>query len=326
MRRREFIAGLGAASWPLAVSAQEPARARRIGVLINIAENDPQSRIRIAAFLQGLRELGWDGSNLQIDYRWGAGNDELIHKYAAELIGLAPDVILAVASPIVAALQKASSTVPIVFVGVIDPVGGGFVASLSRPGRNATGFGLFEYSVGTKWLQLLKQIAPRVTRVGVIRDLTIAAGSGQLGALQAAAAFVQVEASPIDAVDEREMERVITAFAQAPNGGLIVTASTFTTVHRAMIISLAAKHRLPATYPFRLFVPAGGLIAYGPDLVEPYRLAAGYVHRILNGEKTADLPVQTPIKYELAVNLKTANALGLEVPPTLLALADEIIA
>jgi ABC-type uncharacterized transport system substrate-binding protein len=266
------------------------------------------------------------GRNVQIDYRWGAGDADRIRKFAAELIVLAPDVILSAGSPSVAALQQATHTVPIVFVTVVDPVSSGFVDTLARPGGNITGFALYEYSISGKWLQLLKEIAPRVTRAAVIRDPALTAGGGQLGVIQAVAPSVGVEVTPVNVRDAGEIERAITAFARSPNGGLIVTGSTLAGVHRDLIIALAARHKLPAVYSVRYFVvDAGGLISYGPDFLDQYRRAAGYVDRILKGEKPADLPVQAPTKYELVINVKAAKALGLEVPPTLLARADEVI-
>jgi putative ABC transport system substrate-binding protein len=327
MRRRDFITLLGGtAAWPLAARAQQPERMRRIGVLLNLAADDRESQTRNAAFLQGLQQLGWtEGHNVRVEYRWAAGDADRFRGYAAELVAFSPDVILASTSPAVAALQQATRTVPIVFVIVIDPVGAGFVASLARPGGNATGFTLFEYGVAGKWLELLKEIAPGVTRVAVLRDPAIAAGIGQLGAIQAVAPSFGVELSPVDVRDAGEIERAVTAFARVPNGGMIVTGSPSQGVHRELIITLAARHRVPAIHPFRYMATSGGLIAYGPDQVDQYRRAAGYVDRILKGEKPADLPVQNPTKYELAINLKTAKALGLDVPPTLLARADEVI-
>ena len=327
MRRREFILALGGAAvaWPLAARAQ-PERMRRIGVLMNLAADDPESSARLTAFLQGLQQLGWtDGRNVRIDTRWAAGDADRYRKSATELVALMPDVILATGTSAVAPLQQATRTVPIVFVQVIDPVGAGLVASLARPGGNATGFTLFEYGMSGKWLELLKEIAPRVTRAAVLRDPASAPGIGQFAAIQAVAPSLGVELSPVDVRDAGEIERAVTAFARSPNGGLIVTASPSAAVHRELIITLAARHKLPAVYPFRYFVTGGGLISYGPDIVDQYRRAAGYVDRILKGEKPADLPVQAPTKYELVINLKTAKALGLTVPPTLLARADEVI-
>ena len=288
------------------------------------AADDPEGQARLAVFLQGLQELGWtDGRNVRIDHRWAAADADRSRTYAAELVALAPDVILASGSQTVAALQQTTRTVPIVFVNVIDPVGGGFVASLARPGGNTTGFTSFEYSLSGKWLELFKEIAPNLTRVAILRDPTIAAGIGQFAAIQAMAPpSFGVELSPIGVRDAAEIERDVAAFARQSNGGLIVTASSATAVHRELIITLAARHRLPAVYPFRYFVTIGGLISYGPDPTDQFRRAAGYVDRILKGEKPADLPVQSPTKYELAINLKTAKALGLTVPPPLLARAD----
>jgi putative tryptophan/tyrosine transport system substrate-binding protein len=327
MRRREFIAGLGAAAvWPLAAPAQQPDRVRRIGVLLSLAANDPESPVRVAAFLQGLQEAGWTVSrNVRIDYRWGAANAERDRKYAAELVALSPDVILAVGGSIVGALQQATRTVPIVFVNVTDPVGAGFVASLARPGGNATGFTQYEYGLSGKWLELLKQIAPGVTRAAILRDPTNPSGSGQLGALQAVAPSLGVELSPVDVRDAGEIEQAVTAFARSPNGGLIVLSGAPAIIHRELIIALAARERLPAVYAYPFFVSGGGLIAYGHDPTDQFRRAAAYVDRILKGEKPADLPVQAPTKYELAINLKAAKALGLTVPETLLATANEVI-
>jgi putative ABC transport system substrate-binding protein len=326
LKRREFITLLGGvAAWPLAAGAQQADRLRRIGVLMSLAADDPESQARLAAFAQGLQQLGWTiGQNVRVDYRW-ALNADTMRKYATELVALAPEVILATSSPAVAALQEATRIVPIVFATVIDPVGAGFVESLARPGRNVTGFLLFEYGISGKWLDLLKQIAPGVARAAVLRDPTIASGSGQLGAIQGAAPAFGVELRPVDVRDAGEIERAVAAFAHASNGGLIVTASVAAVVHRDLIIGLAARHRLPAIYTQRVFVTNGGLIAYGPDFIDQFRRAAGYVDRILKGEKPADLPVQAPTKYELVINLKTAKALGLEVPPSLLARADEVI-
>ncbi len=328
MRRREFIAMLGgaAAAWPLAARAQPRERMRRIGVLMSLAADDPEGQARLTAFVQGLQELGWTGGrNVQIDYRWPAGDAERIRRYAAELAALAPDIILAGGGAVVPSLLQATRAIPIVFTQTPDPVGAGFVESLARPGGNVTGFMLYEYGIGAKWLELLKEIAPHVTRAAVIRDAAIASGIGQWGAIQTAAPSFGVELRPVDVRDASEIERAIAAFARSPNGGLIVAASTLAVVHRDLIVTLAARHKLPAVYPSRFFVRSGGLIFYGPDSVEPHRRAAGYVDRILKGEKPADLPVQAPTKYELVINLKTAKALGLQVPDKLLALADEVI-
>jgi putative tryptophan/tyrosine transport system substrate-binding protein len=329
MKRREFITLLGgaAAAWSLAAHAEHAERMRRIGVLMSQASGDPVGQARNVAFVHGLQELGWTiGRNVHIDYRW-AGQDveHSIRANATELVALAPDVILATGGIGVEPLLEVTRTVPIVFVQVTDPVGAGYVESLARPGGNATGFIPFEYSIGGKWLELLKEIAPRVKRAAVLRDATLALGSGQLGAIQALAPSVGVELRPVGVGDASEIERAVTAFAQTSNGGMIVTASAPAIQHRDLIIALATRHRLPAVYSARFFVTGGGLISYGPDGVEPYRQAASYVDRILKGEKPADLPVQAPTKFELVINLKTAKALGLEVPPTLLARADEVI-
>jgi putative ABC transport system substrate-binding protein len=326
--RREFITLLGGASvaWPLAARAQQRERTRRIGVLMPQAADDSEYQNRLAAFLQGLQELGWTvGRNVRIDPRWAAGDTERIRRYAAELVALTPDVILASTSPSVAALQQASHIVPIVFAAVTDPVGQGFVASLARPGGNTTGFALYEYGIGAKWLDLLKEIAPGVTRVAVLREPTLPFTSGQLGAIQAAASSLRVEVSPLSVRDAGDIEPNIAAFAREPNGGVIVLGSPSTAAHRDLIIKLTAKHRLPSIYTTRYFVAEGGLMSYGPDRADLYRRAAGYVDRILKGEKPADLPVQAPTKYELVINARTAKALDLAVPSTLLARADEVI-
>jgi putative tryptophan/tyrosine transport system substrate-binding protein len=329
MQRREFLTLVGGAAvaWPRAARAQQTDRMRRVGVLESRAADDREGQARLAVFAQGLQELGWtDGRNVRIDSRWAAGDAGRYRTYAAELVALAPDVILASASASVTALQQTTRTVPIVFVNVIDPVGAGFVASLARPGGNSTGFTLFEYSLSGKWLELFKEIAPNLTRIAILRDPAIAAGIGQFAVIQAMAPpSFGVELSPIDERDGGEIERDIAAFARAPNGGLIVTASSGAVAYRELIITLAARHRLPAVYPFRYFVTSGGLISYGPDTTEQYRRAAGYVDRILKGQKAVDLPVQAPTKYELVINLKTAKALGLTVPPSLLARADQVI-
>jgi putative ABC transport system substrate-binding protein len=328
VKRREFITLLGGAvvASPLAARAQQPERMRRIGVLMPLTADDPESPVRIAAFLQGLQQWGWtDDRNVRIDTRWSAGNADDTRRYAAELAALAPDVILANGAAAVGPLQQATRTVPIVFVNVADPVGAGFVDSLARPGGNATGFILFEYGMSAKWLELLKQIAPGVTRAAVIRDPAITAGIGQWGAIQAMAPSVGVEVIPVNVRDAPEIERAVRAFARSSNCGLIVTGSALAVVHRDLIITLVARHKLPAVYFQRFFVTRGGLISYGPDIIDPYRRAAGYVDRILRGEKPADLPVQAPTKYELVINLATAKTLGLEVPPSLLARADEVI-
>jgi ABC-type uncharacterized transport system substrate-binding protein len=327
VKRREFITLVGgAAAWPLAASAQQGERMRRIGVLMHLAPGDPESMTRITAFVQGLERLGWTtGRNVRIDYWWAVGDPEHFRRYAAELVAVAPDIILASTSPSVAALQQLTRALPIVFVQVADPVGAGFVATLAQPGGNATGFLSFEFGIAGKWLELLKEIAPRVTRAGLLRDASNAAEIGLFGAIQSAAPSVGMELTAISLRDADEIGRGITAFAREPNRGLIVLGSNLATVHREQIITLAAQHRLPAVYPDSVFVTTGGLIAYGPDRVDQYRRAAGYIDRILKGEKPADLPVQAPTKYGLLINLKTAKALGLDIPPTLLARADEVI-
>jgi putative ABC transport system substrate-binding protein len=326
--RRELLAALGgaAAAWPLTAGAQQAERVRRIGVLTPFAADDAESMARIAAFLQGLGDLGWAvGRNVRIDYRWSAGDPDRIRKDAMELVALAPDVILATGTPVTSALQQASLSVPIVFAQVPDPVANGFVASLARPGGNTTGFTTYDYAASAKWVEILKEVAPGVRRAAVLRDPTIASGIGQLGAVLAVAPSLGMELSPIGVRNAGEIDRAITAFAREPNGGLIVLASPLSIVQRELIITLAARHRLPAIYGLRFFAIDGGLISYGPDSVEPYRRAAGYVDRILRGEKPADLPAQTPTKYDLVINAKTAKALGLTIPPTLLARADEVI-
>ena len=326
MRRRQFITLLGgaAAAWPFAARAQQAERMQRIGVLMNLAADDAEGQGRVAVFQQALQQLGWtDGRNVRIDYRWAAGDTGRFRRYAEELLALAPDVVLASATPSVQALQQATRAVPIVFANVGDPVAAGIVDSLARPGGNTTGFTYFEFGFGAKWLELLKEIAPRATRVAVLRDLTV--GTAQLSAIQAVAPSFNVELSVVGVRDASEIERSVTAFARSSNGGMIVTASTSAVVHRNLITMLAARHGLPAVYSFRYFVTAGGLISYGPDTIDPLRRAAGYVDRILKGEKPADLPVQAPVKYELVINLKTAKALGLDVPATVLARADEVI-
>jgi putative tryptophan/tyrosine transport system substrate-binding protein len=328
MQRRSFIALLGGASlaWPLAARAQQAAQTRRVGVLMNLAADDAEGLARVTAFAQALQQLGWtDGRNVRIDYRWAAGDPERFQRYAQELLTLGPDVTLASATPGIVALAQASRTVPIVFVAVIDPVGAGFVESLARPGGNVTGFGVFEYGMSGKWLELLKEIAPRVARVAVIRDQSLTSGTAQFAAVQSVAPSFGVELSPVGVRDAGEIERGVAGFARTPNGGVIVTGSPLTAVHRDLIIALAARHRLPAVYGFRFFATAGGLISYGPDIVDQYRHAAGYVDRILKGEKPGDLPVQAPTKYELVINLKTAKALGLEIPSSVLARANEVI-
>jgi putative ABC transport system substrate-binding protein len=327
VRRRDLIRAIGGAAvaWSLSARAQQGERTRRIGVLMSLTADDPEGQTRLAAFREAMKQLGWnDGDNLRIDTRWATPDD--IRRHATELAALAPDVLLAAnGTPTVAPLLQATRTVPIVFVNVIDPVGAGFVASLAQPSRNATGFTIYEYSMSGKWLELLKEIGPRVTRAAVVRDAAVASGIGQFGAIQAVAPLLGVELHPIDPRDAGEIERAITAFASRPNGGLVVTATNLATIHRSAIIALATRHRLLAVYPYRFFVTAGGLISYGPHTVDQYRRAAGYVDRILKGEKAADLPIQAPTKYELTINLKAANAIGLDVPPTLLARADEVI-
>jgi putative ABC transport system substrate-binding protein len=327
LRRREFVTLLGGAVvWPLVARAQQPGGMRRIGVLTSLSADDSEAKGRLAAFQHGLQELGWtDGRNVQIDIRWAAGDAEGTRRNAVELVALAPDVILAAGTTAVGPMLQATRTVPIVFVNVQDPVGAGFVDSLARPGGNATGFMRFEYSLSAKWLELLKQIARGVTRAAVLRDPATASGIGQFAVIQSVAPSVGVEVSPVNVRDAGEIERAVTAFARSSNGGLVVTGSALALLRRDLIIALAARHKLPAIYSDRSFVADGGLISYGPDLVDPYRRAAGYVDRILKGEKPADLPVQAPTRYELVLNLKTANALGLDVPATMLARADAVI-
>jgi putative ABC transport system substrate-binding protein len=328
MNRREFITLLGgaAAAWPLAAGAQQGGARRRIGVLMNFAADNPEGQARAAAFLQGLQQSGWtDGHNVRIDTRWVGSDPDNFRKYAAELIALAPDVILASATLSLAALQQATRTVPIVFANVVDPVGAGFVDSLARPGGNTTGFMPFEYGLSGKWLELLKQIAPGVTRVAVLRNPASPTGPALFAAIQAVAPSLRVEVSPVNVRDAGEIEHAVAAFARSPNGGLIVTPSRLVTGRRELLVTLAARHKLPAVYPDRVFVSGGGLISYGPDLLDQYRRAAGYVDRILKGAKPADLPVQAPVRYQTVLNLKTAKALGLDVPPMLLARADEVI-
>jgi ABC-type uncharacterized transport system substrate-binding protein len=327
MRRRDFIRLIGAAvAWPLAALAQQGERVRRIGVLTARTATDPESTEDIGAFAQGLAESGWTiGRNVRIEYRYAAGNPEMFHKYAKEMVALAPDVILASGTPSVAALQQASRSLSIVFTAVTDPVGAGFVDSIAQPGGNTTGFMLSEYSLNTKLLELLKQVAPGVRRAAVLRDSANPAGIAQFGTIHAVAWSVGVEVSPINVRDASEIERAVAAFARSANGGLVVTGSAAATPHRDLIIALAARHKLPAVYASRFNVTVGGLISYGPDRVDQFRRAAGYVDRILKGEKPADLPVQAPTNYELVINLKTAKALGLTIPQTLLASATEVI-
>ena len=327
MKRRTFIAGLSsAAAWAVAARAQQRERVRRIGVLMGFAADDPGAQRRVGALLQGLQELGWSlGRNVQIDYRWNAANIENSRPYAAELIALAPDVVVTSQGTLVGILQRAGGNVPIVFVGIIDPVAGGRVESLARPGGNATGFTSVEYGISGKWLALLKEIAPQVARVAIIRDINGPGGPGQYGALQLAAPSFGMELRPVGVDNPGEIERSIAAFAGGPNGGLIVVMSARAIAQRDLITSLAARYRLPAVYADRSFVNSGGLMSYGVDFLDQWRLAAGYVDRILKGEKPADLPVQQPTKYEFVINLKTAKALGLTIPETLLATADEVI-
>jgi putative ABC transport system substrate-binding protein len=328
--RRQFITLVGgaAAAWPLAARAQQPEAVRRIGVLMPFpfTADDLEARARLAAFKQALQQLGWtDGHNVRIDTRWGGLNASDTRKFAAELVALAPDVILTMSSVAVAALLQATRTIPIVFTIVVDPVGAGYVDSLARPGGNATGFTVYEYSMSGKWPELLKEIAPSVTRAVVLRDPAIASGPGQFAGIQAVASSLGLDLRPVDVRDAGEIERAIAVFAQSTNSGMIVTGSTGATAHRELIIALAARHRLPAIYNSRFWAAGGGLITYGPDFLDQFRRAAGYVDRILKGEKPADLPVQAPTKYELVINLKTAKALGLTVSPSLLARADEVI-
>jgi putative tryptophan/tyrosine transport system substrate-binding protein len=327
MKRRNFMSLLGgAAAWPFAARAQQPEPMRRVGVLMQIAEGDAESKIQVAEFLRELRELGWVvGRNVKLDTRWAGGDSDRIRKYAAELVALAPDVVLASGGTVVGALQQASRTVPIVFVNVTDPIGRGYVASLAEPGGNATGFTSFEFGIGGKWLELLKQIAPGVARVAVLRDPVITAGMGYLAAIHALAPSFGVEVSPVDVRVKSDMERAIAAFARTPNGGLIVTPDPAAIAHREVIIALASQYRLPAIYPFRYFAAEGGLISYGPNAIEQFRRAASYADRILKGEKPGNLPVQAPTKFELAISLKTAKALDVAVPQMLVSRADELI-
>jgi putative ABC transport system substrate-binding protein len=327
MRRRAFITLLGgAAAWPLMARAQQATPVRRIGVLMPISADNLQGQARVAALVQGLQQLGWTvGRNLQIETRWSAGNAADTRRYAAELVALVPDVIVANGSAAVGPLLQATSAVPIVFAIVPDPVGAGFVDSLARPGGNVTGFLSFEYGLAAKWLTVLKEVDPRVLRAAILRDPAITAGIGQFGAIQSASSSLGIETSAINVRDAGEIERAIGTFARGANGGLIVTGSALANVHHELIIATAARHKLPAVYFERFFVKAGGLVSYGPDFVDQFRQAAGYVDRILKGEKPGDLPVQAPTKYELVINLKTAKALGIEVPPALLVRADEVI-
>jgi putative tryptophan/tyrosine transport system substrate-binding protein len=326
MRRREFITLLaGAAAWPLAARAQPGESMRRIGVLMNTGVDEPESQARLAAFLQGLQELGWAvGRNLRIDYRWSPGDLARLRKDATELVALRPEVILAGVGPTTQTLQQVTNTIPIVMAQGVDPVGNGYVDSLARPGGNITGFIQFEYSLAGKWMELLKEVAPGITRVGVLREPGVAA-IGQWAMIQAVGQSLGAELKPIGLRDAGEVERAVTAFAHSPNGGLIVVVSAASLTHRELIVGLAARHRLPTVYAYRVFVTSGGLITYSPDIASQYRRAGGYVDRILKGENPAELPVQAPTKYELVINLKTAKALGLDVPATLLARADEVI-
>jgi putative tryptophan/tyrosine transport system substrate-binding protein len=327
MKRREFITLLGGAavSWPLAARAQQRERMRRVGVLMNRVADDPEAQARLKAFVQGLQQLGWaEGRNVRMDVRWTAGVADHLQRYAAELVALMPDVILADGAVGVSALQGATRSVPIIFVAVPDPVGAGFVKSMARPGGNSTGFTAFEYAIAAKWLELLKEIAPSLTRAAVLRDPTIAAGIGQFAAIQAVGP-IAMELSVVDLRDADAIEQDVAEFARGSNGGLIVTVGPFGANRPNLITSLADRYKLPAVYPFRYFVGVGGLMSYGPDLVSQFGPAAGYVDRILKGAKPADLPVQAPTKYELVLNLKTAKGLGLDVPPSLLARADEVI-
>jgi putative ABC transport system substrate-binding protein len=325
VKRRQFITLIGgAAAWPLVARAQQGVR--RIGIMMNLAADDPEGQARVAAFLQGLQEAGWVvGRNTQIDIRWGMGDPERIRKNVTELLALTPDAVFGTTFPIVMELQQATRAVPIVFAGLFDPVGAGLVTSLARPGGNTTGFASFEYGLSVKWLELLKQVAPGVTRVAVLRDSLTPVGIGQLAAIQGVAPSFGVELTPIVVRDAGEIEPAVAAFARSPDDGLIVTIGTLTDAHRDVIGKLAARLRLPAVYPFPFFVRSGGLISYGTDIIDSYRRAASYVDRILKGEKPADLPVQQPTKIQLAINIKAAKALGLTVPDTLLARADEVI-
>jgi putative tryptophan/tyrosine transport system substrate-binding protein len=327
MRRRDFIGVVvGLAAWPIAARAQKREEIRRIGVLMNRAADDPQGQARLLAFGHALQQLGWsDGYNMRIETRWGEDDVERERKYAAELVALAPDVILASGSLSVAALQRVTHTLPIVFAAVADPIGAGFVDTLSRPGGNTTGFMLFEYSLSGKWLELLKQVAPRVTQAGILRVPNLPSAAAEFASLQAVARYIGVEITPLNIRDPGQIERAVAAFARSANNGLILPPSASGSVHRNLIITLAARYKLPAVYTYRFAVTEGGLISYGPDAVDQFRRAAGYVDRILRGEKPGDLPVEVPTKYELVINLKTAEALGLEVPTTLLARADEVI-
>jgi putative ABC transport system substrate-binding protein len=328
VRRRDILtlAGGGAVAWSLAAPAQQADRTRRIGVLMALTSDDPQGQAWVSTFRQALQDRGWtEGRNLQMDVRWSAGDAERNRRFAAELVALAPDIILAGSGQVVAALQQATRTVPIVFTVAIDPVALGFVESLSRPGGNTTGFLQLEYSFSGKWLELLKEIAPNVTRVAVLRDIRVFSGDAQLPAIQSVARQFGIELSPIDVHDGDKMEYALTAFAREGNGGLIVTESTVAASHRDLIIALAARHRLPAVYPHPFFVTDGGLVSYGPVILDQFWRAAEYVDRILNGAKPGDLPVQAPVRFEMALNLKTAKALGLDVPRIVLRRATQVI-
>jgi ABC-type uncharacterized transport system substrate-binding protein len=327
MRRREFIVGIGLSSaWPLAATAQQPEQMRRVGVLMNVAADDPEGQPAVTAFQQALQQLGWsDGRNVRIDVRWGENDVERDRKYAGELVALAPDVILASGTLSVTALQRVTRAVPIVFVRVSDPVGAGVVATLARPGGNVTGFMNFEYSLSGKWLELLKQIVPRLTHAAVLRDVTNPAGIAQFGAIRSTASSLGVDVSPISVRDAGEIERAVADFARSANGGLIVTPSAGVSLHHTLIVTLAARYKLPAVYSDRFNVVGGGLISYGPEGIDQFRPAADYVDRILKGEKPADLPVQAPTKFKLVINLKTAKALGLTIPQSVQASADEVI-
>jgi putative tryptophan/tyrosine transport system substrate-binding protein len=327
MKRREFITLLGgAAAWPLAARGQQGERMRRVGVLMNTTPDEPDSQARVTALAQGLQEAGWTvGRNLRIDTRWSTGDRARLRKEAADLVALGPEVIVAGVGPTTLVLQQVSRTVPIVMAQAVDPVGAGFIKSMAQPGTNATGFTQFEFGLAAKWLELLREIAPQVARVGVVREVEGQVGVAQWAVIGAAASSLGVELSPINVQADGETERAMAEFPRGPNDGLIVVVSSIATIQRDLLIMLAARHRLPAVYPYRFFVDAGGLMSYGPNLLDGYRGAASYVDRILKGEKPADLPVQAPTKYELAINLKTTKALGLTVPPTLLARADEVI-
>jgi putative ABC transport system substrate-binding protein len=327
LKRREFVALIGGVmAWSISARAQQPERLRRIGVLINFRADDPEGQARLAAFRQTLGEIGWkDGDNVRMDVRWAGDDAELYRRYAEELVTLAPDVILAGSSPSVASLQRATRSVPIVFAFVVDLLGAGFVSTLARPGGNTTGFTAFEYSISGKWLELLKEIAPNVRRLAVLRDPAVAAGVGQFAVIQSILPSSAFELSSIDTRDASEMERALDIFAREPNGGVIETASVSGTTHRKTVISLAMRYRLPTVYPFRYYVSEGGLASYGPDPIDQFKRAAKYADRILNGVKPGDLPVQAPTKYNFVINLRAAKAIGLALPPTLVATADEVI-